>query len=87
MKPIHTLPIRGANPTVVKMRFADASKSSPPPCGAGIGVGVVRRGTAVRYCTTPIPPPQGGESRAAAANRIMAPVSHWFAHNNTSGAQ
>jgi hypothetical protein len=39
------------------------ANSSPPPCGEGMGVGVVRRGTAVPCCTTPTPflPPTRGE--------------------------
>jgi len=51
-----------------KIRFAGATSSSPPPCGEGMGVGVVRWGTAVPYCTTPhpIPPPQGGRESLVA---------------------
>jgi uncharacterized protein (TIGR02186 family) len=58
-------------PTGVEIWFAAAAISSPPPCGDGMGVGVVRCGAAAPYCATPypIPPPQGGrESRAAAPN-------------------
>src|SRR2546430_16249409 len=35
---------------------------SPPPCGEGLGVGVVRCGTMVQYGTTPTPtlPTRGG---------------------------
>jgi signal transduction histidine kinase len=53
-----------------KSGFAGAANSSPsPPCGEGMGVGVVRWGTAVPYCTTPhpIPPPKGGREFPAAA--------------------
>ena len=60
-----------------KIGFAGAANSSPPPCGEGMGVGVVRWGTAVPYCTTPhpIPPPQGGrESRAATSSLNLALV-------------
>jgi precorrin-3B synthase len=32
-----------------------AANSSPPPCGEGLGVGVVRCGTAGQYGTTPLP--------------------------------
>jgi hypothetical protein len=46
------------------MRAAD-SVGSPPPCGEGLGVGVVRCGNAVPDCTTPLPtpPPQGGREQ------------------------
>ena len=60
------------------MRFASAADSSPPPCGEGMGWGVVQCGTAVPHRTTPhpIPPPQGGrESLGAAPSPISAPIT------------
>ena len=60
-----------------KVRFASVAISSLPPCGEGMGVGVVRWGAAVPYCTTPhpIPPPQEGrESLATRTNLNLAPV-------------
>jgi two-component system, NarL family, sensor histidine kinase UhpB len=61
-----------------KSGFAGAANSSPPPCGEGMGVRVVRGGTAVPYCTTPhpIPPPQvGRESRVATLDLNLAPMA------------
>jgi hypothetical protein len=40
-----------------KLRFGDATNSSPPPCGEGMGVGVGRYGATVRHGTPPHPPP------------------------------
>src|ERR1700730_16679354 len=39
--------------------------SSPPPCGEGLGVGVVRLGSSFARTPDPLPspPPQGGRSR------------------------
>jgi hypothetical protein len=53
-----------------KLRFASAANSSLPPCGGGMGWGVVQYGTAEPHLTTPTPAPQGGADEcAAAANR------------------
>ncbi|HEV3186129.1 MAG TPA: cobaltochelatase subunit CobN, partial [Xanthobacteraceae bacterium] len=48
--------------------LSSAANSSPPPCGEGSGVGVVRGGTVVPHGTTPHPnpPPQGGRESIAA---------------------
>jgi protein ImuA len=51
-----------------------AARDSLPPCGGGMGWGVVQYGTAVPHRTTPtpIPSPQGGgEEFATLANRIL----------------
>jgi len=61
----------------VKIRVAGIANSSPPPCGEGMGVGVVRWGTAVPYCTPPhpIPPPQGGRESLVIPPRLsLAPM-------------
>jgi two-component system sensor histidine kinase UhpB len=60
----------------VKVRFAGAANSSLPPCGGGMGRGVVQYVSAVPHLTTstPIPSPQGGgEEIATPANRILTP--------------
>jgi hypothetical protein len=50
-----------------------ATRDSHPPCGGGMGWGVVQYGTAVRHRATPIPSPQGGgEEFAAPANHILS---------------
>src|SRR5437773_3866830 len=45
----------------------DRSASSAPPCGEGLGVGVVRCGAVVQHGTTPHPdpPPQGGREKVS----------------------
>jgi hypothetical protein len=56
----------------VEMKCGGAAQDSLPPCGGGMGWGVVRWSTAVPHGTTPtpIPAPQGGgEEFAAPANR------------------
>jgi branched-chain amino acid transport system permease protein len=66
----------GVLPIGAKIQFAGVANSSPPPCGKGMGVGVVQFGTAVPHRTPPhpIPPPQGGrESPGARAGRISPP--------------
>ena len=53
---------------------APGTAGSPPPCGEGLGVGVVQRGTAMHDRTTPHPdpPPQGGREQAEQAAPIRA---------------
>jgi hypothetical protein len=60
-----------------KLRFTSAANSSLPPCGGGMGWGVVQCGTALPHLPTPtpIPAPQGGgEEIAAPANHISVPA-------------
>src|SRR5437660_12405985 len=63
-----------------KIRFTGAPGDSLPPCGGGMGWGVVRGHTAVPHSPPPPPSPPhkgpqgGGEEIAAAANRILAPM-------------
>jgi hypothetical protein len=58
-----------------KLRLGGATPDSLPPCGGGMGWGVMQYRTAVPHCTTPtpIPSPQGGgEEFAAPANRYRS---------------
>jgi len=58
------------------MKSGVATRDSLPPCGGGMGWGVVQYDTAVPHLTTPtpIPSPQGGvEEFAVAANRTITP--------------
>jgi hypothetical protein len=59
------------------MKLGAVTRDSLPPCGGGMGWGVVQYGTAVPHRTTPtpIPSPQGGgEEFAIPANRICDAV-------------
>jgi uroporphyrinogen-III synthase len=53
------------------VREGSTANSSPPPCGEGRGVGVVRYGTAVPHCTTPhtVPLPQEGRESLVARSQ------------------
>jgi len=60
-----------------KIRFAGSANSSLPPCGGGMGWGVVQYGTAVPHRTTPtpIPAPQGGAESLVGPSRLsLAPM-------------
>jgi very-short-patch-repair endonuclease len=52
--------------TVEAASLGGAPHSSPPPCGEGLGVGVVPHGTAVTQPPAPYPSPTRGEGAAAA---------------------
>jgi len=68
--PVADLALMGA-----KVRPNSAANSSPPPCGEGVGVGVVRDGTALPQ--PPDPPPQPsprrGEGVVAAPPKFNPP--------------
>jgi hypothetical protein len=49
------------------------SAGSPPPCGEGLGVGVVRCGDVVPDCATPLP--QEGREQTEAAARLCTKLS------------
>jgi branched-chain amino acid transport system permease protein len=64
-------------PIGAKLGSRAATRDPRPPCGDGMGWGVVQYGTAVPHLptSTPLPSPQGGgEEIAAAANRVSAPT-------------
>src|SRR5262245_50168581 len=57
---------------------ATNSVCSPPPCGEGLGVGVVRRGICVPYRITPLPsppPPELGFTRVRHFKRPKSDTS------------
>ena len=63
--------------TGVKVTLGADTRDSLPPCGGGMGWGVVRCGTMVPHLPTPtpIPSPQGGgEEFAALANPDFTPM-------------
>src|SRR5215472_6737919 len=62
--------LEGGRPIGVNLRRGGAANSSPPPCGEGLGVGVVRGGTALPQ--PPDPPPRPSPSR----NRVYAGFGH-----------
>ena len=53
---------RGLLPSDAKLHRHHATNSSPPPCGEGLGVGVVKGGTALPQ--PPDPPPHPSPTRA-----------------------
>ena len=60
----------------VALEFSPATRDSLPPCGGGMGWGVVQYGKAVPHRTTPTPVPSpqgGGEESAAPANLSLTP--------------
>jgi hypothetical protein len=59
----------------IELTLGRVTQDSLPPCGGGMGWGVVQYRTAVPYfpTPTPIPSPQGGgEEFAALANRNLS---------------
>jgi acyl-CoA thioesterase I len=60
-----------------KLSRGGARVNSLPPCGGGLGWGVVQRGTMVPHLSTPTPNPSpqgGGEKRAAPSRPKLAPT-------------
>jgi len=80
----------GTNPAASRLKFGSVRRDSLPPCGGGMGWGVVRWGTAVPHLPTPtpIPSPQGGgEEYAASANRISTPLPGFASLNPDYGEE
>ena len=75
----------------LKHNGAQHSVCSPPPCGEGLGVGVVRRGAigaSRKDPPSPSPPPQGGREQTEFAARTDPPHTNalWFiAHDQSNG--
>src|SRR5215468_7899211 len=72
--------LEGGRPIGVNLRRGGAANSSPPPCGEGLGVGVVRGGTALPQ--PPDPPPRPSPSR----NRVYAGFGHSIKRSKSATA-
>src|SRR5215472_9875147 len=72
--------LEGGRPIGVNLRRGGAANSSPPPCGEGLGVGVVRGGTALPQ--PPDPPPRPSPSR----NRVYAGFGHSIKQSKSATA-
>jgi precorrin-3B synthase len=75
--PILTDPLAGLEPLDAELGCGRAAGDSLPPCGGGLGWGVVPKGTAVPHLTTPTPNPSpqaGGEEFAAPSRLNLAPT-------------